>query len=189
MTRIRIAEIADAAAIAAIYNQGIEDRGATFETAPRSSSEIADRLRDQSHHPVLVATSDSGGVIGWAGLSGYRARACYAGIAEFSIYLDRASRGQGLGRQLLGALVELAAARGYSKLVSRIFTFNHASRALCRACGFREVGIYEKHGQLDGRWLDVIIVERCLPASGAQLPRPATATAPHSVSTVQGDPA
>jgi phosphinothricin acetyltransferase len=51
----------------------------------------------------------------------------------------------------------------YWKLVSRVFTFNDASRALCKACGFREVGIYEKHGQLDGRWLDVVIVERLIP--------------------------
>ncbi len=102
-------------------------------------------------------------VIGSASLSSYRPRACYAGIAEFSIYLDRRARGRGLGRPLLNALVDTARQRGYWKLVSRIFTFNQASRALCRACGFREVGVYEKHGQLDGAWLDVVIVERLIP--------------------------
>lgn len=154
----------DADAVAAIYNQGIAERGATFEVQPRSADDIRARLADQQRYPLLVA-EDDGQVIGWAGLSGYRPRACYAGIAEFSIYLDRQARGRGVGRQLLEALVAAAETRGYWKLVSRIFPFNAASRALCRSAGFREVGVYEKHGCLDGQWLDVIIVERLIPAN------------------------
>ena len=160
---IRLAERKDAAAIADIYNQGIAERGATFETEPRSVDDIDARLGDQLRFPTLVA-EDAGTVLGWAGLSSYRARACYAGIGEFSVYLDRTARGRGVGRQLVEALVEAARERGYWKLVSRIFPFNTASRALCRACGFREVGVYEKHGCLDGQWLDVVIVERLIPA-------------------------
>jgi phosphinothricin acetyltransferase len=159
---IRPAERRDAAAIAEIYNQGIADRGATFETEPRSVDDVAARLSDQIRFPTLVA-EDGGIVIGWAGLSSYRPRACYAGVAEFSIYLDRAARGRGAGRTLLDALVETAREYGYWKLVSRIFPFNTASRALCRACGFREVGVYEKHACLDGHWMDVVIVERLIP--------------------------
>ena len=159
---IREAVEDDAAAIAAIYNQGIEERGATFETALRSAADITARLADGARFPLLVA-EDEGAVLGFAGLSAYRSRACYAGIAEFSIYLDREARGRGLGRQLLESLIAAARGRGYWKLVSRIFPFNAASRALCRACGFREVGVYEKHGALDGRWLDVVIVERLIP--------------------------
>jgi phosphinothricin acetyltransferase len=159
---IRQAGHHDAAAIADIYNQGIADRGATFETEPRRVDEITARLRDQSRFPTLVA-EHAGAVIGWAGLSSYRPRACYAGIGEFSIYLDRTARGHGVGRQLLEALVDAARARGYWKLVSRIFPVNTASRSLCRACGFREVGVYEKHGCLDGEWTDVVIVERMIP--------------------------
>ena len=162
MTTIRNAEIADAAAIAAIYNQGIAERGATFETVPRTEADLAGRLSDVARYPVLVATDETGRVLGWASLSAYRPRECYAGIAEFSIYLDRDARGQGVGRRLLDALIGTAAERGFWKLVSRIFPFNTASRALCRACGFREVGTYEKHAQLDGQWLDVVIVERGL---------------------------
>jgi len=158
---IRPAGPSDAGAIAAIYNQGIDDRGATFETEPRSADDIRSRLDDAERFPLLVA-EEAGSVVGWAGLSSYRSRACYAGIAEFSIYLDRTARGRGVGRQLLNALIDTARQRGYWKLVSRIFPFNTASRALCRACGFREVGVYEKHGCLDGHWLDVIIVERLL---------------------------
>jgi L-amino acid N-acyltransferase YncA len=70
--------------------------------------------------------------------------------------------GRGIGRQLLEALADEARGRGYWKLVARIFPFNEASRRLCRASGFREVGVYEKHGRLDGRWTDVIIVERLI---------------------------
>jgi phosphinothricin acetyltransferase len=158
---IRHATPADSAAIADIYNQGIADRGATFETEPRTAADIEARLRDQGRFPLLVAEED-GRVIGWAGTSSYRPRACYSGIAEVSGYLDRASRGRGLGTQLLHALIGAARERGYWKLVSRVFPFNTASRALCRACGFREVGVYEKHGYLDGQWLDVVIVERLI---------------------------
>jgi phosphinothricin acetyltransferase len=161
MIAIRPAVAADAAAIAEIYNQGIEERSATFETAPRTPAEIEKRIAENPY-PLLVALSDRGEILGWAGLGSYRPRECYAGIAEFSIYMRRTARGQGLGRPLLMALIEAARERGFWKLVSRVFPFNDASRALCRACGFREVGVYEKHGQLDGRWLDVVIVERLI---------------------------
>jgi phosphinothricin acetyltransferase len=159
---IRDAVERDAAAIAGIYNQGIEDRGATFETTPRSADDMAARIAEQARYPMLVI-SDGDTVVGWAALSAYRPRECYAGIAEFSIYLDRGARGRGLGRALLSALIDAARARGHWKLVSRVFPSNQASRALCRACGFREVGVYERHGRLDGQWLDVVIVERLIP--------------------------
>lgn len=158
---IRPATVADAAAIADIHNQGIAERSATFDTEPRIAADVAAKLAAQGRHPVLVAVDADDRVLGWAGLGDYRPRACYAGIGEFSVYLDRDARGRGLGRALLAALVDAARGLGYWKLVSRVFTFNAASLAMCRACGFREVGVYEKHGRLDGRWLDVVIVE-CL---------------------------
>jgi L-amino acid N-acyltransferase YncA len=163
MTRVRPASIEDAAAIAAIYNQGIAERAATFETAPRTVDDIVQRLADTQRYPLLVATEQDGAVVGWAGLSAYRPRDCYAGIGEFSVYLDANARHRGIGRQLLLALIDVASQRGYWKLLSRIFLFNTASRALCKAVGFREVGIYEKHGRLEGRWLDAVIVERLIP--------------------------
>lgn len=171
MIGIRSAIPADAPAITAIYNQGIAERAATFETVPRSIEDLALRLGDIERYPLLVAVDQTGAVVGWAGLSSYRPRDCYAGIGEFSVYLASNARGQGTGRHLLAALIEVARERGYRKLLSRIFLFNTASRALCRSVGFREVGIYEKHGQLEGRWLDVVIVERLIPEN-------ITATAP-----------
>lgn len=163
---VRPARPVDAAAVAAIYNQGIAERAATFETRPREAAEFFERIVDD-RYPLLVAVDTVGGVVGWAGLGPYRPRACYAGIAEFSIYLERAARGRGVGRILIDALLDSARARGAWKLVSRIFPFNTASRALCRAAGFREVGVYEKHACLDGRWLDVVIVERLIPENMA----------------------
>ncbi|MBO1537336.1 arsinothricin resistance N-acetyltransferase ArsN1 family A [Pseudomonas sp. OA65] len=163
--RVRSAEPNDTVSIAAIYNQGIEERSSTFETTPRSPADMLERINSIKRYPLLVMVDDADQVVGWAGLSSYRARACYDGIADFSIYLDRSVRGRGLGQQLLQSLLEEAETRGFWKVLSRIFTFNHASLALCEACGFRQVGVYEKHAYLEGRWLDCAIVERLFPTN------------------------
>lgn len=173
---IRPALPADAHVLAEIYNQGIEERRATFETERRDAAAMLARIADAGRFPLLVATGPDGAVLGWAGLSRYRERDCYAGIAEFSIYLERQARGRGTGRRLLAALVDAARGQGYWKLVSRIFPDNLASRALCRGAGFREVGVYERHACLDGRWLDVVIVERLIEANF--VPRPPAASSP-----------
>lgn len=162
MVRIRPATLEDAAAVTGIYNQGIAERGATFETQPRSVESIRARLQDVDRFPLLVAELD-GSVLGWAGLSEYRSRECYHGIAEFSVYLDAGARGRGLGKQLLQALIGAAREKGFWKVLSRVFPFNHASLGACRSANFREVGVYEKHACLDGQWLDVVIVERLIP--------------------------
>lgn len=163
--RIRPAEPNDATSIAAIYNQGIEERSSTFETTPRTPDDMVERLQAHDRYPVLVMLDEHDQVVGWASLSGYRDRACYEGIADFSIYMSREVRGQGMGKHLLQALLKEAEARGFWKVLSRIFTSNHASLALCEASGFRQVGIYEKHACLDGRWIDCAIVERLFPAN------------------------
>ncbi len=158
----RVANLNDATVIAFIYNQGIEDRLATFETRLRSAEEV--RLWFGGRYPI-VAVEDGEEVIGFASASTYRSRECYAGIAEFSVYVERAARGRGVGRLAMQALLEAAEAAGFWKLVSRVFVENTASRALLRSSGFREVGTYEKHGRLDGVWRDVVIVEKLLPAN------------------------
>ena len=163
--QIRNATFDDAAAIAEIYNQGIEDRVATYETEPRSAEDQQGLLRAiADRYPAVVAQLD-GEIIGWAGAAPYRARECYRGIGEFSMYVRRDWRRRGVGDLLLAALISEAEWLGLWKLLSRIFPFNEASRALCRKHGFREVGVYEKHARLDGRWLDVVIVERLIPAN------------------------
>jgi L-amino acid N-acyltransferase YncA len=163
--RVRLARIADAAAIAEIYNEGIADRIATYETEPRSPKDEQAWLRAiAGRYPAVVAEID-GQIVGWAGAGPYRARKCYRGIGEFSMYVRRECRRRGVGDLLLAALIREAERLGLWKLLSRIFLFNEASRALCQKHGFREVGIYEKHARLDGRWLDVVIVERLIPAN------------------------
>ena len=154
---VRSASIKDAAAIAHIYNQGIEDRVATFETHFRSVEDVQAWFDDV--HPILVVEKDSE-IIAFASSSAYSARECYAGIAECSIYVKRDMRGHGAGRFALEALIRAAEDAGFWKLVSRVFVENKASRKLIGSLGFREVGIYEKHAKLDGIWRDVIVVER-----------------------------
>jgi phosphinothricin acetyltransferase len=155
----RPARLEDAADMARIYNQGIADRTATFETRPRTVSDV--RAWFDGAHPLLVV-EESGSLVAFAAAFEYRPRACYAGIAEGSVYVDRAFRRHGAGRMALEALMAAAASAGFWKLLSRIFVENTASRGLVAWLGFREVGIYEKHGQLDGVWRDVVIVEKLL---------------------------
>jgi L-amino acid N-acyltransferase YncA/predicted N-acetyltransferase YhbS len=164
-SRARGATLDDADDIARIYNQGIEDRVGTFETRPRSAEDV--RSWFDGLHPIVVV-EDTGEVIAFASTSTYRPRDCYAGIAEFSVYVARERRGRGAGRLAMLALIDAADAAGLWKLVSRVFFENAPSRALLRTLGFREVGVYEKHGQLDGVWRDVVIVERLIEANLAR---------------------
>ncbi|HEY6284415.1 MAG TPA: arsinothricin resistance N-acetyltransferase ArsN1 family A [Ktedonobacteraceae bacterium] len=157
--QVRSATPNDAAAIANIYNQGIEDRVATFETRFRSVEGVEAWFDDV--HPIVVVEKDSE-IIAFASSSSYSTRECYAGIAECSVYVKRDMRGHGTGRIALEALICAAEEAGFWKLISRVFIENKASRKLIGSLGFREVGIYEKHAKLDGVWYDVIIVERLI---------------------------
>jgi L-amino acid N-acyltransferase YncA len=156
---VRAGEPRDAVRIAAIYNQGIEDRVATFETELRSTAQIG--LWFSSGYPVFVAGEDEQ-IMAYAAAFPYRSRPCYEGVREFSIYVAREGRGKGFGRSALTALIDDAVSRGWWKLLSRVFPENMASRALLKSAGFREVGLYEKHAKLDGEWRDVVIVEKFL---------------------------
>lgn len=159
----RAATPGDAAAIARIYNEGIEDRTATFETHPRTASDIEAWF--DGRHPIVVVDDPGWGVVGFAATFEYRPRAAYAGVAEFSVYVARDLRGRGIGRVAMNALIEEAGHARLCKLVSRVFVENEASRRLLADLGFREVGVYRRHGRLDGRWRDVVVVERLLPAA------------------------
>jgi L-amino acid N-acyltransferase YncA len=152
----RLATIADAQAIARIYNQGIEDRIATFETQPRSTSEIEAWF---SREYVIVVAEDDGHALAFAATFPYRARDCYAGVREFSVYVDRQWRGKGAGRVAMQELINESRRRGMWKLLSRVFPENTQSLKLLHTLGFREVGTYKKHARLDGEWRDVVIVE------------------------------
>jgi len=158
----RRATPADAATIADIYNEGIEDGIATFETRLRTPDDV--RKWFGARFPIVVVEK-GGQVIAFASTSEYRPRECYAGVAEFSVYVARSDRGLGAGRLAMQSLIKEAKEAGFWKLVSRVFPENAASRALLGQLGFREVGIYKRHAQSRGVWRDVVIVEALLTES------------------------
>ena len=143
-------------AVEAIYAEGIATRHATFETAAPSWDEF-DTGRHREHRIVAV---ESGVVVGWAALSPTSARACYAGVAEHSVYVTESARGRGVGRALMDALVESADAGGIWTIQTSIFPENEASVALHERLGFRVVGRRERIAQLAGVWRDTLLLER-----------------------------
>jgi|SRR5665811_2226203 len=157
---VRSAIAADAAAICAIYNVAIAERGSTFETEPRSSADFWPRIEDP-RVPLLVGDVNEG-IAGWAGLAPYSTRECYAGIGEASVYVAPQARGCGLGTLLAEALASAAEESGFHKMIGKLFTDNVASIRLVERCGFDSVGLHRRHGKLDGAWRDVLVVERLL---------------------------
>ena len=159
---VRTASAADVEAICAIHNQGIADRIATLDTTLRSPDDIAAWLAERGpRHPVLVADLN-GTVVGWASLNRFNPRPAYDHVADFSVYIERGARGKGIGRQLLDRLIDLARAIGFHKMVLAAMGHNHVGLALYARTGFSRVGIYREQGQLDGRWVDVVIMEKLL---------------------------
>jgi L-amino acid N-acyltransferase YncA len=141
----------------AIYEAGLATGNATFQTTAPSWEEW-----DNGHlrHSRLVAVDAAGRVLGWAALSPVSGRCVYGGVGEVSVYVAAEARGQGVGRQLLAALVAESEAQGMWTLQAGIFPENTASINLHEANGFRLVGRREKIGQLRGVWRDTILLER-----------------------------
>ena len=157
---VRPAQPEDAEAVAAIYNHGIAERQATFETRPRRPNEILGWLEEG--RPFIVAADADGTILGFARVSAYSTRRAYAGVGEHAVYVGPDARRRGVGVKLLDALAEASEHAGYYKLTSRVFTTNAASLQLHRAAGFTEVGVQRRHGRLEGEWKDTILVERLL---------------------------
>jgi phosphinothricin acetyltransferase len=147
----------DAPAVLAIYQEGIDEGDATFETSAPSWDEF-ERSKLADHR--FVAVDDAGTVIGWAAVVPVSDRCAYAGVVEHSVYVARAARGRGAGRALLDALIASTESAGIWTIQSGIFPENLASLELHRTAGFREVGRRERLGRHHGRWRDVILVER-----------------------------
>ena len=160
---IRFASINDIAQIAEIYNQGIQDRIATLEANTKSIEQMEKWFSIRSpRHKVIVVEDEKGYIKGWASLNVFIARECYEGVASLSIYIRREERGKGLGKTLLIALIELAKQACFYKLVLNTFAFNYAGQKLYANVGFTKVGTYIKQGMLDGKWIDITIMEKML---------------------------
>lgn len=160
--RVRRAVPADGEALAGLYADGIRTRRATFRTSEPTPEEMADRVATAGpRHPVVVAEVD-GRVVGCAWLDPYSANPWYADVAEFSVYVEEGHRLGGLATLLVGAVVEAGRSAGVRKVTAKVLAGNRASRRMCASLGFREVGVHLRHGRLDGRWRDVVIVERLL---------------------------
>ena len=144
------------AEVKTIYQEGIENGNATFETSvPKWEEWDKNHLRD-----CRLVAKIAGEVVGWAALSPVSGRCCYSGVAEVSLYVKVSARGRGIGKALLQAIIEQSEAAGIWMLQGCGFRENSASIALQRKCGFREVGYRERIGQVNGVWKDVIVMER-----------------------------
>jgi phosphinothricin acetyltransferase len=148
--------------VRSFYNQGIEERVATLETELRSTDERRQWMAARgTRHPVVVA-EHAGRVVGWASLNPFNPRRAYDHVADLSVYVDRSWRGKGVGRGLIEHLIVLARQLAYHKMVLAAFPSNIQGMALYERVGFRTVGVYREQGQLDGKWVDVVIMEKLL---------------------------
>jgi len=159
---VRLARVADAAAIRAIYNAEVVGSTVTFDIEPRTLAQQRRWVEQhQGAHPAVVAVED-GTVAGFGSLSVFRDRAAYAGTVEDSVYVDERWRGRGVGRILLEELLSLARKQGFHSVVARIADDNAASIALHRRCGFELVGVEREVGRKFNRWIDVAVMQRLL---------------------------
>ncbi len=158
---IRHANQDDAASMCEIFNEAVQDRQETFDSAPRSVEDqrlLIEAAEVNPKHPVLVADLRNW-IAGWAVLGTYDNRIALDDIGEVSIYVRRSFRSYGVGRLLMRALQENAASLGYRKLVGRILAENQDGLQLCRATGWREVGRHVAHSRLGDGFHDVVVVE------------------------------
>jgi L-amino acid N-acyltransferase len=190
--RIRLAELADAEAIRAIYNVEVLGSTNTFDMVPRTKSEQKAWILEHSGvHPAIVAVEEAGGhreqpgvpgdrsggpggesggrvgangeiVLGFGSLSAFRERSGYSATAENSVYVDRAQRGKGVGQALLAELLVMASAHGFHSVIARIAGHNETSIGLHRAAGFELVGVEREVGRKHRQWLDVVELQRLL---------------------------
>jgi phosphinothricin acetyltransferase len=153
--------VADADAVLAIYQAGLDGGQASFETVAPTWAEF-DRTRLPGHR-LVAADAGSGAPLGWTAVTAVSSRCVYEGVVEHSVYVDPAAQGRGIGRALLLALIDSTEAAGIWTIQSGVFPENAASLALHAACGFRVVGTRERIGRHHGRWRDVVLIERRSP--------------------------
>jgi L-amino acid N-acyltransferase len=167
--QVRLATVADAEVVQAIYNYEVMHTTATFDLVPRSLADQEAWLAARSGAFAAVVAEDlDGRVLGFASLSPYKERAAYRTTVEDSVYVDRSAHGRGIGRLLLSHVVDIADAHGFHSVMARIEATGTASRRLHTACGFELVGIEREIGRKFGRWLDVAVMQRLVNHSGSE---------------------
>jgi len=160
---LRLATLDDADAIREIYNHEVLTSTATFDLVPRSAQDQRTWLHERSGaHAVVVAVDDADAVCGFGSLSPYRPRPAYATSVEDSVYVSPDHQGEGVGKLLLGGLVERAEQHGFHTVVARIVGGHDASIALHRSLGFDHVGTERQIGRKFGQWLDVVVMQKLL---------------------------
>lgn len=162
MVLIREGKIDDLESIMKIYNQGIEDRIATLEYETKDLSYMKNWFDQHKDRYKIIIAEQEGQVLGWSSINQYSSRCAYAGVGDLSIYIARNHRGKGVGSLLLKEIEKVAIENGFYKIVLFTFPFNNLGQALYRKNGFREVGIFKNQGILDGRFVDVMAMEKMI---------------------------
>lgn len=157
---IREATEDDLDAIRLIYNQGIEDRIATLEHDPKTEYDMKAWFHDRKKRYAVAVAERDGEVAGWVSINPYSMRCAYDGVGDLSIYIHRDYRGRGIGHQLLRHAERVAGENGFYKLVLFTFPFNTLGQSLYRRAGFREVGTFQNQGILDGKFVDIMVMEK-----------------------------
>ncbi len=159
--KTRLATKEDLESILDIYNQGIEDRVATLEETPKDLEYMQNWFeKDHNLRFAVLVAEQAGDIVGWASLNRYSNRCAYDGVADLSIYINRTNRGMGIGSFLLRDIELLAMENKFNKIVLFTLPFNELGQGLYRKSGYREVGLLKKQGKLDGRFVDVMVMEK-----------------------------
>lgn len=162
MFHIQEASFEDVQDILIIYNQGIEDRIATLETDEKDMEYMSKWFLNREKRYTALVAKDENGVIGWASLNPYSHRCAYRSVADLSVYIKREERGKGIGKLLLQAIEEAAVNNDFHKIVLFTFPFNPSGQKLYRKMEYREVGVFREQGELDGKRVDVMAMEKLL---------------------------
>ncbi|MGN7299448.1 arsinothricin resistance N-acetyltransferase ArsN1 family A [Ferdinandcohnia sp. SAFN-114] len=160
--RTRLASINDLESILNIYNQGIEDRIATLEENQKDIEYMTEWFNNHNGRFAVLLIENNDEIVGWGSLNPYSNRCAYAGVTDLSIYIRRDYRGRGVGSLLLKEIECTAILHQFHKIVLFTFPFNNLGQGLYRKNGYREVGVFKNQGKLDGRFVDVMIMEKIL---------------------------
>lgn len=162
MILIREANMNDLEPIMNIYNQGIEDRIATLESETKDLIYMKDWFNHHKDRYKIIVAEQEGHILGWSSINQYSSRCAYAGVGDLSIYIARDHRGKGVGSLLLKEIEEVAIENGFYKILLFTFPFNEMGQSLYKKNGYREVGIFKNQGILDGKFVDVMAMEKMI---------------------------